>query len=232
MFFHDGQLNHFAERAVGEVGNDFRDQARLGRGFDDQRELRGGLGETDGFFGRGKLCAVDDIAPVDEFGERLRVEAEFFGGDGGEELGAGLVGGVVEFFAGMILAEMLGVGGLEERALVVVEPPGEQRRARVFEIDDGVFVAVKGAVFKGLRGFVRHAGVQEFGGGVDALATEAREDGGGGSSVEAFVVEANPDFHRRHPPGSIARETIRGKGKPIKMDARSRVVKDRDRGMS
>src|ERR1700722_2473524 len=93
----------------------------------------------------------------------------------------------------MILTEMLGVGGRQKRALMVVEPPSEFGRAGILEIDDGVFVAVEGAVLEGLRGFVRHAGVEEFGGGVDALAIEARENRGGRCSVEALVVEANPD---------------------------------------
>src|ERR1700726_33895 len=93
----------------------------------------------------------------------------------------------------MVLAEIFGVFGLEEGALVVVEPPGEVGRGGIFEIDDGVFVAVEGAVFEGLRGLVRHAGVEEFGGGIDAFAIEARENRGGRCSVETLVVEANPD---------------------------------------
>ena len=48
------------------------------------------------------------------------------------------------------------VGGREERALVMVEPPGQLRRVGIFEIDDGVLVAVEDTVFERLRSFVRH----------------------------------------------------------------------------
>jgi hypothetical protein len=41
---------------------------------------------------------------------------------------------------------------------------------------------------------VRHARVEKFGSGIDALFVKARENRGGGGSVEAFVVEANPDL--------------------------------------
>ena len=41
------------------------------------------------------------------------------------------------------LAEMLGVFGRQERALMMIEPPGEPRVGGVLEIDNGVLVAVE-----------------------------------------------------------------------------------------
>jgi hypothetical protein len=41
---------------------------------------------------------------------------------------------------------------------------------------------------------VRHPGIEELGCGIDALFIKARENRGGGSSVEAFIVETNPDL--------------------------------------
>src|ERR1700691_6016454 len=116
----------------------------------------------------------------------------------------------------MILTEMLGVGGRQKRALMVVEPPSEFGRAGIFEIHDGVFVAVECAVLEGLRGLVRHAGVEEFGGGIDALLVKARENRGGGGSVEAFIVEANP--HLQFPLLAPPRQGAPRRGKPTTMD--------------
>ena len=91
---------------------------------------------------------------------------------------------------------MLGVGGSEKGALVMIEPPGEARGARVFEVDDGVFVAVEDSVFERGGGLVGHASELEVGGGINALAIKAGEDGGRGGAVEAFIVKENVNFQR------------------------------------
>ena len=69
-----------------------RHQVRFGRGFDHQRQFRGGFGEADGSFRRGELRAVNNVAPVNQLGERLGVKSEFLRRDGGEKFGAGFVG--------------------------------------------------------------------------------------------------------------------------------------------
>jgi hypothetical protein len=113
----------------------------------------------------------------------------------GKELGARFVGGVVEFFAGMVVAELVGIARGEEGALVVVEPLRELRGAGIFEVNDGVFIAIEDSIFERTRGFVSHACVKEFGVVVDAFAVEAREDGGRRSSVEASVVKTKAKLH-------------------------------------
>jgi hypothetical protein len=92
-----------------------------------------------------------------------------------------------------VFAELLGVRGSEESALVMVEPPGNFRGIRILEIDDDIFVAVEEAVVPGLRGAVRHAGEAELGGGIEALAVKAVKESSGGGSVKATVVETEPD---------------------------------------
>ena len=47
----------------------------------------------------------------------------------GQELGAGFVSRIVKFLARMIVAEMFGVCRGEKGALMMIEPPGKQRRA-------------------------------------------------------------------------------------------------------
>ena len=116
-----------------------------------------------------------------------------------QEFGAGFVGGIVELFAGMIVAEMFRVFGGEKCALVMIEPPGEQRRAGIFEIDDGVFVAVEVPSSNGCGGLVSHSGIEKFRVGVDPFAIKARKDCRGAGSVETFIVETDANFHRNRP---------------------------------
>src|SRR5580704_13957193 len=99
----------------------------------------------------------------------------------------------------MVAAKMLGILRSEECALVMVEPPGEQRRAGIFEVHNGVFVAVENAVLEGLRGFVGHPRVHKLGVGMDALAVKTRKNRGRGSSVEALIVKTKANLHFRLP---------------------------------
>src|SRR5258708_25372396 len=97
----------------------------------------------DGFLSVFIQSAVDDVGPAHEFGEIGRVVAEFLAGYRGDVLSAGAKGGIEELVAAGIAAKMLAILGRQEGALVVIEPPGEMRVSRVFEIDDGVDVAVE-----------------------------------------------------------------------------------------
>ena len=90
---------------------------------------------------------------------------------------------------------MLGVLGSQKRALMMIEPPGEMRVARILEIHNGVLVAIEKLRLENLRGFVGHAGVSELGAGVKRTFHEAAEEGRGGRAVEAVVVVENPDAH-------------------------------------
>jgi hypothetical protein len=75
----------------------------------------------------------------------------------------------------------------------MVEPPGDGGRAGIFEIDDGVLITVELILVEQGAGSMYEAGEEELGVTADALAIETREDGGGGGSVEAFVVIKDPD---------------------------------------
>ena len=50
----------------------------------------------------------------------------------------------------MILAKMLGIFGRQKSALMMIEPPGQTRIARVLEVDDGILVAIKKLRFEKL----------------------------------------------------------------------------------
>src|ERR1700683_4583703 len=97
----------------------------------------------------------------------------------------------------MVAAEMLGILRSEKRALMMIEPPGEQRRTGIFEIHNGVFVAVENAVFEGLRSFMRHPGLNKLGIGVDSFAVKPGKHSGRSRSVEALIVKTKAKLHLR-----------------------------------
>jgi hypothetical protein len=136
---------------------------------------------------------------VDQISHRLGVEAKTRGRDVGQEAGAG---GVIRIEKLAVTAdrvllaveEGLAILGSQKRRLMMVEPPGNARRWRVFEIDDGVFVAGKLTLVKERTSAMDQAMVLVRGGGRDTLPMKAREQRGRASSVETFVVieDANP----------------------------------------
>ena len=70
----------------------------------------------------------------------------------------------------------------------MVEPPGNVGRAGVFEVDDGVLVAIKLFLVEECAGAVHESGELKFGVTADAFAIEAGKDGGRRSAVETLVV--------------------------------------------
>ena len=78
---------------------------------------------------------------------------------------------------------------------MMIEPPGELLRRRIFEIHDGVFIAIEEAVVEKLRGPVRQTGEGELGAGMDCALDETREESGRGCAVEAMVVIEDPRAH-------------------------------------
>jgi hypothetical protein len=92
-----------------------------------------------------------------------------FARDVGDQFRAGFILRTVELVAAAILSEVLCVRGSEKRALVMVKPPGDARRAGIFEIHDGIFVAVEQRFGKGMSRLVRHSRKMEFRPGMDAF---------------------------------------------------------------
>jgi hypothetical protein len=70
---------------------------------------------------------------------------------------------------------------------------------------------------------MRHSSVEKLGGRIDPLLIEAREDCGGGGSVEAFIVETNPDL--QFPLLTTLAHGSPRTGKPTTMDVQSANVK-------
>src|SRR5260370_14246851 len=124
----------------------------------------------------------------------LGVKAEFFLCDRRDELGARFVIRLVKHLRAGLLAELLGIGGRQKRALVMVEPPSHFRRIRKLEIHDDVFVAIEQPGFPGLRGPVRHPRKAELGRLVKSFAVEPVKESRRSSAIKAAIVKAEPDL--------------------------------------
>jgi hypothetical protein len=70
---------------------------------------------------------------------------------------------------------MLLVLGVQKGALVVIEPPRKPRVARVFEIHDGIFIAVEESRVKELGGLVSHARILKLSIRVNRARDESAE---------------------------------------------------------
>jgi hypothetical protein len=124
---------------------------------------------------------------------RRGIEAKALLRDHGDETGARLEIRIIEFAIALILLEMGSILGREERALVMIEPPGNFRRTGILEIDDGILIAVEINLVKERARPMQEPGESEIHIPAYALAVEAGKERGGRGSIEAFVVIKNSD---------------------------------------
>ncbi len=144
-----------------------------------------------------------------EIGHGSGIEAKALLRDHGNKTGAGLEIRIVELAIALVVLEVRGVGGREKRAFMMVEPPRNLRRTGVFEVDDGVLVAVEVGLIKERPRAMQQAGEDKLSVFADALAIKAGEQRGGGSSVETLVVvedselSINSPFTQNFPPAQL-----------------------------
>ena len=177
---------------VGEQRNQFLDEVAVGGGFDGHGQLHGRSLHFDRRLRVFVHGAIDNVGPVDQFGDRAGVEAEALLRDHGNEAGAGLECRIVKLAVALILLEMGGIGRRKKRAFVVIEPPGDFGRTGILEIDDGVLVAVKLLLVKKSAGAMQQAGVDELYIAADSFPVKAREQGGRARPVKTLVVIKHP----------------------------------------
>jgi hypothetical protein len=121
---------------------------------------------------------------------------------------------------------MFSIGGRQKRAFVMVEPPRDLRRTRIFEIDDCVFVAVELIFVEKSTGTMHEAGKFEFSIVTDPLAVKARKQRRRRSTVKTFVVvkdayaQCNAPIVAKDPAEChTAREAFVARGKLIGLPA-------------
>jgi large-conductance mechanosensitive channel len=95
----------------------------------------------------------------------------------------------------MIVPKVLGVLRAQERALMMVEPPGEPRVGRILEIDDGIHIAIEKPILKELGRFVSQAGEFKIGAWSVFIAVKTAKVSRRGSTVETVVVIENSHPH-------------------------------------
>jgi len=161
-------------------------------GFDDQRQFHRRSSQFHCRAGVRVLSAVDDQRPLDQFAQIRRGEAKALAGHVRDERGAGFIARVVKLASARVAAELFGIRAAEEGALVMIEPPGEARVIGVFEIYDGVFVAIEQIRREDLRGPVGHACIAEFRIRVNRPRDETAEEGSRRCPVETMVVVEHP----------------------------------------
>ena len=177
---------------VSEQRNQLLDEIPVTGGFDGHGQLHG---RSLHFHRRLRVLvqgAVDDVGPVDQFGDWARIEAEAFFRNHGNETGAGFERRIVELAVALILLEVGGVGGGKKSAFVVIEPPGDFGRTGILEIDDGILVAVELLLVEKSAGTMQQAGVNEVHIAADSFPVETAEQGGRASPVKTFVVIKDP----------------------------------------
>ena len=131
---------------------------------------------------------------MNQIGHRCRIEAKTLLPDHGNKTGAGLEGRIVELPVALVALKMRGVCRRKKRALMMIEPPGDLRRTRILEIDDGIFVAVEMGFVEERSGAMQQAGELKIHIAADALAVEAGEERRRRRSIETLVVVENLDF--------------------------------------
>jgi hypothetical protein len=94
----------------------------------------------------------------------------------------------------LMMQEVFMVFGSQERALMVVEPPGDLGRRRVLEVDDRILVSREILLVKERTSTMQEAKIFEAGIITDSLGIEAREQGCGCRAVKTFVVKEDPDL--------------------------------------
>src|SRR6476660_1251460 len=80
----------------------------------------------------------------------------------------------------------------------MIKPPGDTRRAAIFKVDDGIFVAVEFNVVKQCTGSVQEAREDKFNVVTNTLAVETGKDCSRRCAVKTFVVVVNVNF-QPHP---------------------------------
>ena len=95
---------------------------------------------------------------------------------------------VVELASARVAPEILRILLAEEGALMMIEPPGEARVVGIFEIHDGVFVAVEQLRSEYLLGPVRHACIAELRIRVNRARDETAEERSRRCPVKTMVV--------------------------------------------
>src|SRR5882724_3028323 len=193
MLRHNRQLNHFLQRLVRQLPNDLRWHSIFGGRFDHERQLRRRFLQFHRRLRRWKLCAINNVAPINQISEWRRIESKFLPRRVRNQFCAGLVVRLIVKVLPGRLFKLRGIRRRQECALVMVEPPRHLRRIRILEIDNRILVAIEQSRFPRLLRAVRHARETKLCVRIKFFAVKTVKKGSRSGSVKAAVVETEPD---------------------------------------
>ena len=185
---------------------------RILRGLDDERELHRGRGHLDSRIGTFIFGAIHDVGPMNQLGHRSRVETVARLGDMSQKTCARSVVRIEELpsCAGRVALagqKVFMILRRKECRLVVIEPPGDFGRRRIFEVDDRVFIAREFAFVEERSGAMHQPVIPVACVWRNALAMKSREQGGRASSVKTLVVIEDANSQNVDPPGGTTLKT-------------------------
>ncbi len=151
--------------------------------LDDERQLHGRRGHFHGRLGALVKRSIHDVGPMDQFGNRRGIEAKTRLGNVSQEAGARGVVGIEKLVVAAHRVSLAGQKVLvilrrQKGRLVMIEPPGDLGRCRIFKVDDGVFVAGKLVFVEERAGPMHQAVVLIACSSRDALTVKACEQRG------------------------------------------------------
>src|ERR1035437_2969498 len=139
--------------------------------------------------------SINDVSPLNQLRHGRGIEAKPLRGHSSDELCARAKIGIVEFGIAQLLLEMGGIFRRQEGTLVMVEPPGDTGRRRVFEIDNCVLVAGEIVFVEESASAMYQPRIFEFR-VADALAVETRKQRCGTSAIETLIVVEDSYPHK------------------------------------
>src|SRR3954453_3674126 len=160
----------------------------IGGGLDHHGQLHRRGFHLDRSFGIGIERTVDDVRPMNKIRDGCGIEPEALLRDHRNETGTRLEIGVVKLAIALVLLKVLGIRWRKKCALVVIEPPCDLGRTGVFEVDDGVLVAVELLLVEQRAGSMNQSGEFEFDVAANALAIKAGKQRGRRGSVETLIM--------------------------------------------
>src|SRR5688572_28489395 len=135
------------------------------------------------------------MRPLDQLVERRVLKTELVLCDACNKLGTRFTGGIEKLSARLVRQKVLFILGREKCRLMVVKPPGKPLVGTVFEIDDGIFIAVKQLAVKCVARAMHRRRVGNVSLGAKVGAVKFCKDRGGRNAVETIAVIKYPKFH-------------------------------------
>src|SRR5580704_8791918 len=189
------QLHNLSQRHSRQIRNQQRHQIRLRRRLNHQSNLHSRLAQPHRRFRRCKLRPINNVPPINQFSQRLRIKSKFLSSNGSQKFSAGFVGRIVKLLPRPIRPKISRILRRKKRALMMIKPPSQPRRTRILEIHDGILVAIKHPILKRLRSLMRHPHKMKRSVSIDPLAVKPRKNRRRTRPIKTLIVKEDLNVH-------------------------------------